>query len=142
MSAAGFDRQGSLIRQLQGRLTAGGATLAAGPSGSITRTTTPTAALTSGPSITIPVTGTYLVRYGAFVQSNAVGLFQGNVSVAKNGTGVGGSIAFVGQAQFDGGSIMGEQTLALAAGDVLTLVVTNNNTVSTTYANGTISATL
>lgn len=139
---AELQRLGSLVRQLQGRMKAGGATLASGPLGSITSTSTVAVALTSGPSVTITSPGTYLVRHGLLIQSTAAGLFQGSAKIAKNGAATGATITFIGQTSFDGANVFGEQQLALVAGDVLTLVVIGANAVSTTYSGGTISATL
>lgn len=117
-----------------------GPTLAAGPMGAITTASATPVALTGGPSITAPVPGNYLVRWGAFLQMQAApALFQANVKVSKNGSTVSSALAsVVGQATFDAASVLAEQTLTLLAGDVLTLVVSSNG-LSCSYSAATLS---
>jgi hypothetical protein len=110
-----------------------------GPSGSTTTADTAQHALAGGPSIVVSVAGAYVVRFEGFVQSQANGLFQGNILLAKNGVSTGQSVIFVGQVTFDGATISGERVLTLARGDVLSLIVASNNTVSTSYSLGVIS---
>lgn len=116
-------------------------TVWSGPSGGQVTASVPAIAMVGGPSITIARAGSYRVAFGAFTQSQAGGLQQGNVTLAKNGANAGFGVAAIGSNAFDGGNIASHGTVTLARGDVLSLLV-NTNGINTSFASGWITGTL
>lgn len=119
----------------------GGAGLQSGPSGFMTRTTTVEAALTSGPTIVLPLKGEYHVYLEVSVVSGAVGAYTGNARFGRNGSNF-GVAAFVSGSVSGTGGRTSMQALASTstAGDTLNILVTNSTTINTQYGDGVLRA--
>lgn len=126
-----------------GRAGGGGGNQEAGPSGSRASVVATLVALTSGPSLTVQESGTYIVRVecgagttGAGVTGLRVALLVGGV---EHGSANSEQGYFVAQTTNDGGRFAAEWDQALTAGQVLTLGVASTGGIAATFSGGFIS---
>jgi hypothetical protein len=119
----------------------GGSALQTTPSGSIATSSTSYVALTGGPTITVPNTGAYYVRWAFSTSQGGAGALQASGIPGRGLTALGFQPAFtLGQAQFDGARPFAEQLAAgLTAGDVLQVLVKVNTAIQATFSNGYLS---
>jgi hypothetical protein len=118
----------------------GGASLYSGPAGNLSTASASLAALTGGPTVTVPLTGRYNVYIEAFIQQTAGGVSQSNIWWGRNGAYVAaaGAVSTVGQAQWDGVTVSGRRLLDLVAGDVVSIMCTSGNGVQVSFSAGVI----
>jgi hypothetical protein len=118
----------------------GGSPVNAGPQGAVTHAVVSEIALTSGPTLTVPLSGDYRVGMRCRHQTNAAGLVGTYSRLAKNGSSAGltalyhywvVNLAFSSSVQSAFARIIN-----LAAGDVLSIRVQNEQAVSVTYDGG------
>jgi hypothetical protein len=116
----------------------GGSELIAGPSGSVTTSSTTPVAFSGGPSITLPLAGDYEVLIGAAATIQvATGPVQLSTSSTRNGAVFGVSAIVVAGVQYTGGDAVKENVLANAnAGDVVALAAQLSAAVSGVFNNG------
>jgi hypothetical protein len=116
----------------------GGPSLAAGPAGSMTVTTTTLTDLTGGPTRTLARAGDYIIDFGAAAQAS--GNFAAyNISVyLSDGVQTGDPITFTPvNAQYMGGTLSGIQIrTGLVAGTVLKLQAAAQNSNPSNVTNG------
>ena len=119
----------------------GGSALAAGPSGSLTTASTLRVALTNGPTLTVPATGAYFVRWAITTSQGAAGVVQASAQPGRGTTGLSVTpLITLGQAQYDGVRAFAEQgEVALTAGDVVQLLVFVNTATNVSFSNGYLS---
>lgn len=114
----------------------GGAPLAAGPGGAIEKTTKTQEALTGGPSLTVPLAGTYDVSLGLFAQQQAEGLQELKGWLAINGSPTYELYESIGYRTYEGAKTTNSARVELATSTVLTIHVENATEVKSDYSGG------
>lgn len=118
----------------------GGSEILAGPVGGMSYSTASSlTTLTSGPSITVPIAGDYVARYGGLASNQGVTATQNMWYVLmRNGADLGlGRPQFTATAQYGSGEVSKpSRANNLAAGDVLTLSITQSAALAVTWGPG------
>lgn len=105
--------------------------------GSITTSSSAAVALTSGPTIHVPSTGSWLVGLSLFMQAQGEGLTGLEAFVVRSGssvTGPGRHLYTVTRQTFDGGIFSATWPAALNANDALSVMVATSAKVSASFS--------
>lgn len=105
--------------------------------GSITTSSAAAVALTSGPTIHVPSSGSWLVGLSLFMQAQAEGLTGLEAFVVRSGvsvTGPGRHLYAVARQTFDGGIFSAVWPAALNANDALSVMVATSAKVSASFS--------
>jgi hypothetical protein len=117
----------------------GGGALLAGPSGSLTTSTATSGngqALTSGPTITVPLPGDYEITWGGFAQTITTGQVNMVYNLMAGATALSG-ITFSATAVFGGGQFVSTVRFNnIAAAAVLTLSCWLNSAINSSFSGG------
>lgn len=109
-------------------------------SGSLVTASAAYVALTSGPSVTVPLTGSYAVDIAATVANGAAALNKTNVGLLQGGASTAVVASFNSSDLLDQSrSTMRTPAILLSAGDVLTLGCRSVSSQSTTFSAGMIA---
>jgi hypothetical protein len=118
----------------------GGASLLAGPSGSMSTSGTASTPLTAGPLITLPLTGDYNVTSDVFAQSAGAGTPAMYGGPMRNGTAFGNSRIVNVSGQWGGGECFKQQRAnGWAAGDVIGIACLSNQATTVNWSDGTLA---
>ncbi len=119
----------------------GGGTLSPTPSGTMKTSTTPEAALTGGPTITVPLTGEYDTGLSIFIALEEAGPVEALVKLRKNGVAAALLVIYISTAITDASTLTATERTTLAAADVLTIGTKIEQTIKTLFSTGKLSIT-
>src|SRR6516165_2193776 len=117
----------------------GGAPIVAGPSGSITTSSTTAVVFTGGPDVVVPRPGDYDLVFGANAQNSSgfSGVYQLFLYSFVSGVNVAPNLIFTAVAQYNGGELVGGKSLTgVTAGAHVTLPVAVQVAEPSTFTNG------
>lgn len=97
--------------------------------------TTASTTFVVGPSVAVPIRGSYRVDFGGSIQIQTAALEQGNLFVHLAGVPVGIAARFVGRDAFDCASVAASFDLSIPANSVLDLRYVTVNGTSVTFSN-------
>lgn len=113
----------------------GGTPRVSAQSGSIATTSTAFVALTSGPTLVVPVAGSYLIEWEVQVTRSTAGADDLQHSILGSTSGSGATAPYgTFTTQFDSARVPGVEVMSLAAGETLSVRVKTTNGISGTFS--------